>query len=127
MNSKNGGGGLQHFRVCSTSDCIKLIVQQHADIDLIALKRLFREIRANDGLKPTLICLNSEITIEKEARDYMHKVNKRYLTPPVAIITDTLNETLIANFYKKFYRPENPYRIFRNETEAFDWIQKEKK
>lgn len=117
---------LKDFKIYSDDACTNLVVNRCTEIDLAALKKIFREMKTSGEIKPTLIYLNPEITIEKEARDYMNKINRRYHSAPVAIVTKTLNETLIANFYKKFYKPENPLSIFRNKAEALKWINEAK-
>jgi hypothetical protein len=111
------------FCVYTDEQYLKLIINEKTEINLEVLKQMFRLIKRSDGLKPVVILLQPEMNLGREARDYIHKLNKRYRMPPVAVISTTFNETLIANFYKKFYKPVNPYRIFKRENEAFDWLK----
>jgi hypothetical protein len=75
-------------------------------------------------VKPIIIHLHREMSIDKEARDYIYKMNKRLNVPPIAIVAGTFNESLVANFYQKFYKPQTPYKIFKKENEACDWLNK---
>jgi hypothetical protein len=111
------------FCVYTDDQYLKLIINEKTEISLDVLKQMFRMVRSRDNQKPVVILLQPEMDLGKEARDYIHKLNKRYKMPPVAVISTTFNETLIANFYKKFYRPVSPYRIFKKENEAFDWLK----
>lgn len=40
-----------------------------------------------------------------------------------AIIIDSLPNRLLANFYIKFHKPENPIKIFEKEGEALKWLK----
>jgi len=111
------------FCVYSDTEYLKLIINENADISLDVLKEIYRFLNKNGEIKPIIIQLKPEMTLGKEAREYIHKMNKRFPFPPVAVIAQTFNESLMANFYKKFYRPQTPYKIFKKENEAFDWLK----
>lgn len=40
-----------------------------------------------------------------------------------AIIIDSLSNRLLANFYIKFQKPQNPIKIFEKEEEAIQWLK----
>ena len=40
-----------------------------------------------------------------------------------AFYSDDDHIKLIVNFYKNYYKPGTPYRIFRKEAEAVEWIR----
>lgn len=112
-----------NFCVYSDEHCLKLVINERTEIGLDLLKQMCRMVKMNGDPKPLVIMLQPEMNLGKEAREYIHKLNKRYKMPPVAVISTTFNETLIANFYKKFYKPVSPYRIFKKEHDAFDWLK----
>jgi hypothetical protein len=114
---------INQFSVFSDNECTKLVVNENAEISREVLKEMYRLVKESGGTKPIIILLQPEINIGKEARDYMYKLNNRFSAPPVAVIAQTLNESLHANFYQKFYKPRTPYRIFKKENEAFDWLK----
>ena len=81
-------------------------------------------MKSNGHSKPAIIRLHAEMSLQREAGEYIHKINKRFGVPPVAVIAETLSESLIANFYRRFYKPETPYKVFRTEDDAFEWLRK---
>jgi hypothetical protein len=111
------------FCVYESDKFFKVIINKNAEIDLDILKEIFRKLKISGEAKPMLILLQPQINVGREARNYIYKINRRYEMPAIAVITDTFNESLIANFYKKFYRPPGPYRVFRREKEAQDWLK----
>lgn len=114
-----------NFCVYFDSHYLKLTINEKSQIDLKVLKQLYRAMKMkNSGqIKPTIILLQRDMVVEREAREYINKLSKRFVFPPIAIISDTFNETLMANFYKNFYKPNTPYKIFKKEKEAFDWLK----
>jgi hypothetical protein len=117
----------ENFRVYSDNEFLKLTIMENAEINLGVLKQLYRLMKNNGQMKPTVILLEPKMKIGHEAREYIHKLNKRFPAPPIAVITETFNERLMANFYKNFYKMETPYRIFKQESEAREWLQKVEK
>lgn len=113
----------QQFSVFCDNEYLKLVISENAEINLNVLKQMYRLVKVSGAFRPIIILLQPEMNIGKEARDYIYKLNRRFPVPPVAVIAETLNESLHANFYQKFYKPQTPYRIFKNETEAFDWLK----
>ena len=111
------------FCFYSEDEYLKVVINTKADISLDVLKQLYRQFKKTDKIKPVMILLQPEMNIGKEGREYIHKMNKRFPSHPIAVVAQTFNESLLANFYKNFYNPENPYKIFKMENEAFDWLK----
>ena len=111
------------FAFYSDDEHIKLIIRENAEVSLPALKQLYRLMKSSGSSKPAIIRLHADISMQREASEYIHKLNKRFVVPPVAVIAETLNESMIANFYKNYYKPGTPYKIFRKEAEAVEWIK----
>jgi hypothetical protein len=111
------------FSVYGDDEYLKVVINRNADINLDVLKEIYRLVKKTGEIKPIIILLQPEMNIGKEARDYIHKMNTRFPFPPVAVIAQTFNESLLANFYKKFYKPQTPYKIFKRENEAFNWLK----
>lgn len=77
-----------------------------------------------DGKKlPFIFDAMDHVTITKEARDNATKIE--HLSPvfATAVIANTLAYKLIASFYIKFNKPKGPFKIFRNEDEAVEWLK----
>jgi hypothetical protein len=102
---------------------LRVIINEKTDVSLNVLKEIYRYLRRTGEIKPIMILLQPEMYLGKDAREYIHKINRRFPFPTVAVIAHTFNESLMANFYKKFYRPQTPYKIFKKENEAFNWLK----
>jgi hypothetical protein len=111
------------FCVESDNEYLRVIINEKTDVSLDVLKEIYRYLRRTGEIKPIMILLQPEMNLGKEAREFIHKINRRFPFPPVAVIAHTFNESLMANFYKKFYRPQTPYKIFKKENEAFNWLK----
>lgn len=120
------GKQTSNFCVYFDAEYLKLTINEKTEIDLQLLKQLYRVMKMkNSGqIRPTIILLQREMILEKEAREYINKISRRFIFPPIAVISETFNETLMANFYKNFYKLSTPYKVFKKEGEAFDWLKK---
>lgn len=67
------------------------------------------------------------VTITKEARENAIKLEKKSSSYASAAIANTLPYRLIANFYLKFNKPAIPFRLFRKEEEALEWLAEQRK
>ena len=80
----------------------------------------------NGGPFVTLVdARNIRSNISHEAREYFAKNDKiSKIRKGQAIIVNSLHTKLLANFYMKFHRPENPVKIFNDFDKAEKWIRK---
>jgi hypothetical protein len=67
------------------------------------------------------------VTITKEARENAIKLEEKSPSYASAAIANSLPYRLIANFYLKFNKPGIPFRLFRKEEEALEWLAEQKK
>ena len=67
---------------------------------------------------------NVRSNISHEARDFFandEKITK--IRKAQAIVVNNLHTKLLANFYMKFYKPENPVKIFSDYDKAEKWVK----
>jgi hypothetical protein len=62
-------------------------------------------------------------SISPEAREYAAAGKLSEIYDRLAIIADAPATFLVANFFLKFHKPPRPTRIFRNETDALQWLR----
>jgi len=67
---------------------------------------------------------NIRSTINHEAREHF-ATNKKItdIRKGQAIVVNSLHTKLLANFYMKFHKPENPVKIFSDYDKAEKWIR----
>ena len=67
---------------------------------------------------------NIRSTINHEAREHF-ATNKKItaIRKAQAIVVNNLHTKLLANFYMKFHKPENPVKIFSDYEKAEKWIR----
>ena len=67
---------------------------------------------------------NIRSSITHEARDFFAKDGKSSpFRKGQAIVVNNLHIKLLANFYMKFHKPEDPVKIFRDYNKAEKWIR----
>jgi hypothetical protein len=71
---------------------------------------------------PILISFESYVTITKEAKEYSILIEPEQPFLAVAIIVENLAYQLMADFYFKFYKPQIPYKVFKSESKAVEWL-----
>lgn len=105
-----------------------LWVRYHKEVDMTAEDAILHIIAVTklcaDKKRPFLIdTRNAKGSYSLEA---MRKLAKNPEIVKVrkaqAIIIDSLSNRLLANFYIKFHKPENPIKIFEKEHEAVKWL-----
>lgn len=76
-----------------------------------------------DGKKYTVLFdATKQGTISMQAREEFAGSKNRIAA---AIITNSLANKLISNFFIKFHKPATPTRIFSAENEALDWLREQ--
>lgn len=112
---------MRKFIIENEENVLKLTVCENVDVDIDSLKKLYRILSKEK--KNTVIKLERYIYIDKEARDFMNRIEKRKNHSNITIIADSFSENLLANFYNKFYKPAFPIKIFRKEKDALQWLK----
>ncbi len=76
----------------------------------------------NHKLTPSIFFAGDNVSITKEARENAVSLEDKSPLSPTAIVITNLAYKLIAEFYMKFNKPKRPYKIFKNEKDAVEWL-----
>lgn len=71
-----------------------------------------------------LVDARAHFTDTNEARQYFAENTQKNQFAAVAVITSSLAQRLIINFYINFNRPNVPTKMFGDEEEAMKWLRK---
>jgi hypothetical protein len=83
---------------------------------------VFAEITG--GIKhPFLIKAEHNVSFTREARNYGSKMEPYQPFLAFALVATTAAYAIMANFYFQFHKPKMPYKVFRNEEEAYKWLR----
>ena len=109
------------FIIKKEDDVFKLTICKNSDVNIESVKKIYRTL-SKEG-EVTVIKLEPYIYMEKNARDFMNRIENRKHNSSITIIADSFSEYLLANFYNNFYKPEFPIKIFRKDKEAMHWLK----
>ncbi|MDO8999859.1 MAG: hypothetical protein Q7W45_08855 [Bacteroidota bacterium] len=70
-----------------------------------------------------LISLANYINPSVEVREFWAAKERNEISLAEAILINNLPMTLIVNFYLNINKPQRPTKIFKNETDAIDWLK----
>jgi hypothetical protein len=73
---------------------------------------------------PFLFEALSGIKVTREAKENAIRIEADAPGSAYAVLAPTLAYQVVANFYLKVRRPKSPYRVFRNEDAAVEWLKK---
>lgn len=73
--------------------------------------------------RPFIFTGDEFIAITSEARKNAVAMENRVPISVSAIIVRNLAQRIIADYYYKFNRPINPYKVFTNKEKAIIWIK----
>jgi len=82
----------------------------------------FNEITGGK-LTPFLFTAGDGVIVTPEARDNAMNTEENSPCYGTAVIVTSLAYKLIANFYLKFNKPKRPYKVFKSENEAVEWLR----
>jgi len=74
-------------------------------------------------LTPFLFTASEDVNVTPEARDNAIKIEEESPCYGAAVVVTNIAYLLIANFYLKFNRPKRPYKVFKNEEVAVEWLK----
>ena len=63
------------------------------------------------------------VTITKEARDNATKIEHLAPVKGSVVVADNLAYRIVANFYIKFNKPKNPFKVVETFDKAIEWIK----
>ena len=70
-----------------------------------------------------LVDARVQFTISKEARVYGANNETPENNIARAVITESLANKIVINFFIKFYKPKSPFKMFSTENDALDWLR----
>ncbi len=72
---------------------------------------------------PFIFYAGENVSITKEARENATHLEDSSPLCATAVVITNLAYKIIANFYMKFNKPKRPYKIFKNERDAVEWLK----
>ncbi len=101
---------------------IKLLVVDGIDLEQKDAEEMITEaLQLSKGNEYTILFdATKSGTISFEAREEFAKSKKRIA---VAIVTTSLANKLLGNFFINFHKPTSSSRIFSDEKTAIDWLK----
>ena len=101
---------------------LKLVVVDGIELELQDAKEMIAEaLELSNGEEYAILFdANKSGTISFEAREEFAKSKKR---KAVAIVTKSLANKLVGNFFINFHRPRSSSRIFSEEKSALEWLR----
>lgn len=103
---------------------IKLSVVEGIEMEVEDAKQMIAGAMkiANGKDYVILFDANKSGTISHEAREEFARSKKR---KAVAIVTNSLANKLLGNFFINFHKPTSASRIFNDEKSALEWLRSE--
>jgi hypothetical protein len=86
------------------------------------LLHLYNDITGGK-LMPFIFLAAENVSVTKEAKENAIFIEDQSMAGASAVVANTLAYKLIANFYLTFNKPKRPYRVFRNEQDAVNWLK----
>ena len=101
---------------------IKLVVVEGIELELADAKEMIASaIELSKGNEYAILFnANKSGSISFEAREEFARSKKR---KAVAIVTRSLANKLVGNFFINFHKPHSSSRIFTEEESAVDWLR----
>ncbi len=104
---------------------IHVLYRSHAEIDAEIkheMHLVFLEITG--GKKhPFMFLSEGALWYTREGREYARRIEPKQPFLAVAVVSPSLGYRLLADFYAKLYKPEVPYKVFKEEEEAKVWLK----
>lgn len=109
-------------------DIYKIIYSDQFKVELEHVIEMDEHFMEMTEKKPVYIITDLQgrfFSITNEAQKYIatdaYSI-KLSLLKACAVVLDNLPNRLIAKFFQKFFKPDYPMKIFKNETEARKWL-----
>ena len=106
---------------------IKLDTSKQDTLDLVSAEEIVEATYAIcRGEQHAILTDGRDVAgvVTPQAREYMSSAAKMVqIRKASAIVTNSLANKLIANFYIRVNKPLNPTRVFNNESDAVHWLR----
>ena len=99
------------------------------EIDLeeaMACFEIYKKLGCDQKKVLQLMDFRNNVTITKEARDYVSIHGKNYFIAS-ALVSDSLAARIMVNFFNKFYKNPVPFKMFGDFDSALKWLRAHKK
>ena len=113
---------MERVEITCDDNCLNVIVRENTAVTISVLKQINRIIIEYGEFKAIVIKLEPFLFVDKDTREYMSKLHKRFLNCPIAVISNSFDEDLLARFYRNFHKPISPYNIFKCKADAIKWM-----
>lgn len=104
---------------------LRLYPVEGEEIDLEEAKRCFqiyRQLGCCENKRPQLIITKGSSALTAEARNYAAKHGQDCFTAS-AVVSNSLAIRFLVNFFNSFYKSPIPFRMFKTEEEALEWLR----
>lgn len=92
------------------------------------LRQLAVMLEITKGKKhPAIYEAGEYVTVGSEAREHAIKIESETPTLCKVVFVKTLAHKIIAEFYYKFNKPKQPYKVFSDFNEGIKWLHETKK
>lgn len=105
---------------------LRVTVLEGAEIDIEEAKENFESARKLSEGKRMLKLVDAKayFTMTKRARDFAASKETNEFNIARAIVTNSLANRLLINFFITFHKPQTPVKMFSSEEEALKWLRK---
>jgi hypothetical protein len=100
---------------------IKNKIELHPE-DLDENLAIYKEILGPDKKGLFLLVFAKEGSSTKEGREKFASAERSAIKKAEALVVFTMGHRIESNFYKNFFNPKHPVRIFDNEEKALKWL-----
>lgn len=101
-------------------------IKDDVDIQLADAMEHFESLRYLAGGKkyPVLVLTGNGGTVDNQVKDFYRSKKANEPTLAEAVLAKSLAHKLIVNFLIKFNKPDRPIRMFTDEEEAVEWLNR---
>lgn len=106
-----------------------LYYKPHTEITMAYQDRQLKVMMEISGGKkrPAIYEAGEYVTVGREAREYAIELEKVTPTLCKVVYVETLAHKIISEFYYKFNKPKQPYRVFTDFDAGIEWLLKKEK
>lgn len=112
-------------RVQLINDVVYVTYLESAEIDAL-IKQEMHEVflRVTGGVKHRFLFeAEGGLWFTREGREYAASIEEKQPFLAVAMVAESLAFRLIADFYRRCYKPKVPYRVFKRKEDALEWLR----
>ena len=104
---------------------VKIYYKDGNELSIQDHREIFETVRAKYGTKKVKLLLTAGdwVSHSKEAFKYSTSKEVMQFCICLAMIVDSPGKQLVGNFFLKIFRPAAPTKFFKNEEEAFNWLE----